>query len=87
MRAQYLAVLDGLTLQLTAAGASWTDVVFRRMYTVDVPSFMNVMRDLEVRAKHPWNKGSPSPSTLIGVTALSNPGFLIGVEIAAVVSD
>jgi enamine deaminase RidA (YjgF/YER057c/UK114 family) len=87
MRAQYLAVLDGLTLQLTAAGANWADVVFRRMYTVDVPSFMNVMRDPEVRAKHPWNKGSPSPSTLVGVTALSNPSFLIEVEIAAVVSD
>jgi enamine deaminase RidA (YjgF/YER057c/UK114 family) len=57
------------------------------MYTVDVPSFMNIMRDPEVRAKHPWNKGGPSPSTLIGVTALSNPGFLIEVEIAAVVSD
>ena len=77
MRSQYLAVLEGLTLQLTAAGASWEDVVFRRMYTVDVPALMKVMRDA----------GNPSPSTLIGVTALSNPGFLIEVEIAAVLSD
>jgi enamine deaminase RidA (YjgF/YER057c/UK114 family) len=87
MRSQYLAVLEGLTLQLTAAGANWADVVFRRMYTLDVPTFMNVMRDPTVREKHPWNAGRPSPSTLIGVTALSNPGFLIEVEIAAVVSD
>src|SRR6202034_3918018 len=39
LRAQYAAVLAGLTLQLKAAGASWDDVVFRRMYAVDVPSF------------------------------------------------
>ena len=87
MRSQYLAVLEGLTLQLTAAGASWEDVVFRRMYTVDVPALMKVMRDPTVREKLPWNAGNPSPSTLIGVTALSNPGFLIEVEIAAVLSD
>ena len=87
MRSQYLAVLEGLTLQLTAAGASWEDVVFRRMYTVDVPALMKVMRDPTVREKQPWNAGNPSPSTLIGVTALSNPGFLIEVEIAAVLSD
>jgi enamine deaminase RidA (YjgF/YER057c/UK114 family) len=29
----------------------------------------------------------PSPSTLIGVTALSNPGFLVEVEIVAAVED
>jgi hypothetical protein len=57
------------------------------MYTVDVPAFMSVMRDPTVREKHPWNEGNPSPSTLIGVTALSNPGFLIEVEVAAVLSD
>jgi len=87
MRGQYLAVLEGLTLQLKSAGATWNDVVFRRMYTVDVPAFMQVMREPAVREQHPWKDGKPSPSTLIGVTALSNPGFLIEVEIAAVVSD
>jgi hypothetical protein len=34
LRAQYAAVLDGLTLQLKAAGATWDDVVFRRMYAL-----------------------------------------------------
>jgi hypothetical protein len=33
----------------------------------------------------PWHPDRPSPSTLIGVTALSNPGFLIEVEIVAMV--
>lgn len=84
-RAQYIAVLEGLTLQLKAAGATWDDVVFRRMYAVDVPAFMKVMNDKTVSL--PWNTGRPSPSTLIGVTALSNPGFLIEVEIVAVVES
>jgi enamine deaminase RidA (YjgF/YER057c/UK114 family) len=84
-RAQYIAVLQDLTLQLTAAGATWDNVVFRRMYAVDVPAFMKVMNDPTVPL--PWNKDRPSPSTLIGVTALSNPGFLIEVEIVAVVES
>jgi enamine deaminase RidA (YjgF/YER057c/UK114 family) len=84
LRAQYLAVLDGLTLELKAAGASWEDVVFRRMYAVDVDAFMKVL--MEPGIPHPWNRERPSPSTLIGVTRLSNPGFLIEVEIAAVLS-
>lgn len=83
LRAQYIAVLEGLTLQLNAAGASWDNVVFRRMYAVDVPAFVKVLNDPSV--KLPWDKSKPSPSTLIGVTALSNPGFLIEVEIVAVV--
>ena len=84
MRGQYHAVLEGLELQLAAAGATWDDVVFRRMYAVDVPAFLKVLNDPSTRV--PWSRERPSPSTLIGVTALSNPGFLIEVEIAAVVS-
>jgi enamine deaminase RidA (YjgF/YER057c/UK114 family) len=86
IRAQYLAVLDGLTIQLKAIGASWDDVVFRRMYALDVPTFMKhcvIDRTIPL----PWNTDHPSPSTLIGVTALSNPDFLIEVEIAAVIAD
>jgi len=45
LRAQYAAVLDGLTLQLKAAGATWDDVVFRRMYAVDVSAFLKVLND------------------------------------------
>jgi enamine deaminase RidA (YjgF/YER057c/UK114 family) len=82
--AQYAAVLDGLTLQLKAAGATWDDVVFRRMYAVDVPAFLKVLNDKSLLV--PWDASRPSPSTLIGVTALANPGFLIEAEIAAVVA-
>jgi enamine deaminase RidA (YjgF/YER057c/UK114 family) len=84
LRAQYAAVLDALTLQLKAAGATWDDVVFRRMYAVDVSAFLKVLNDKSLSV--PWDASRPSPSTLIGVTALANPGFLIEVEIAAVVA-
>ena len=43
LRAQYAAVLDGLTLQLRAVGATWDDVVFRRMYALDVPAFLKAL--------------------------------------------
>ena len=82
---QYLAVLNGLTLQLEAAGATWDHVVFRRMYVVGVPEFMKVLNDKTLPV--PWDSSRPSPSTLIGVTALSNPDFLVEVEIVAVVED
>jgi hypothetical protein len=51
----------------------------------DVPVFLKVMNDPSVNL--PWDQTRPSPSTLIGVTALSNPRFLIEVEIAAVVES
>lgn len=83
VRGQYKAILDALTFQLKEAGATWDDVVFRRMYAVDVPEFMKVV--LDPTFPLPWHPDRPSPSTLIGVTALSNPGFLIEVEIVAMV--
>lgn len=85
LRAQYLTILDSLTLTLKAAGATWDDVTFRRMYAVDVGEFMTVIMDPNLPI--PWSRETPSPSTLIGVTRLSNPGFLIEVEIMAVLSD
>ena len=55
------------------------------MYVVGVPEFMKVLSDRAVPV--PWDASRPSPSTLIGVTALSNPGFLVEVEIVAVIED
>ena len=59
-------------------------MVFRRMYALDVPAFLKVLNDPTLPL--PWDVNRPSPSTLIGVTALANPGFLIEVEIMAVVA-
>ena len=86
IRAQYIAVLDALTVQLKAVGATWDDVAFRRTYAIDVPAFMErCIRDETFPV--PWSRERPSPSTLIGVTALANPHFLVELEIAAVIAD
>ena len=85
LRAQYIAVLEGLSIELQAAGATWADVVFRRMYVIDVDAFLKVLNDPTI--PHPWDRDKPSPSTLIGVTRLANPGFLVEVEIIAVLSE
>jgi hypothetical protein len=50
----------------------------------NVPAFLKVLNDRTLPI--PWDAARPSPSTLIGVTALANPGFLIEVEIMAVVA-
>jgi enamine deaminase RidA (YjgF/YER057c/UK114 family) len=86
VRAQFIAVLDALTVQLKAIGATWDDVVFRRVYVLDVPAFVErCVRDQTFPV--PWSRERPSPSTLIGVTALANPDFLVELEIAAVITD
>jgi enamine deaminase RidA (YjgF/YER057c/UK114 family) len=86
IRAQYLATLEALTVQLKAINATWDDVVFRRMYATDVPAFMEkCVNDRTIPL--PWSKDKPSPSTLIGVTALSNPDFMIELEIVAIITD
>jgi enamine deaminase RidA (YjgF/YER057c/UK114 family) len=82
-RAQYLRVIEGLDLQLKAAGASWDDVVFKRIFVLDVDKYQAATRG----AKVPWNPEKPPCSTLIGVTRLSNPDFLIEIDLMAAVDD
>ncbi len=68
-RAQYLKVMENLEIQLTAAGATWDDVVYRRAFVIDVDEFLRVNSDPATP-----KFGSPElppPSTLIGVTRLS----------------
>ncbi|WP_417321066.1 RidA family protein [Emcibacter sp.] len=81
LRAQYIHVMENLEIQLKAAGADWDDVVFRRIFVLDVDEFGKVVYDETVPK---YGDGRP-PSTLIGVTRLSNPEFLIEVEVWAVV--
>jgi enamine deaminase RidA (YjgF/YER057c/UK114 family) len=84
-RAQYVKILDDLTLLLTEAGATWDDVVFRRIYAVDVDAFLKSQADASIPA--PWSPGSPPPSTLIGVTRLSSSDFVLEIDLTAVVAD
>jgi len=81
-RAQYIHILDNLTLQLTAAGAKWDDVVFRRIYALDVDEFLKSQSDASIPT--PWSPGCAPPSTLIGVTRLSSPDFVLEIDLMAV---
>ncbi len=84
LRGQYQAVMDGLTIQLRAAGATWDDVVFRRIFVLDMDAFIKLQTD--PATTYPWHPDRPPPSTLIGVTRLSNPDFLIEIDLLAVTS-
>ena len=84
MRGQYLRVMEALTIQLNAAGATWDDVVYRRIFVLDMDAFINVQTDPAIT--YPWHPDRPPPSTLVGVTRLSHPDFLIEIDLMAVTS-
>jgi enamine deaminase RidA (YjgF/YER057c/UK114 family) len=79
---QYERIIEGLTIQLKAAGATWDDVIVRRVFTLDVDKLQAAMRDPSL--KRPENSNHPPTSTLIGVTRLSNPDYLIEIDLIAV---
>jgi enamine deaminase RidA (YjgF/YER057c/UK114 family) len=82
-RRQYINILENLTLQLSAAGATWDNVVFRRIYALDVDAFLHAQTDVPT----PWSNDSAPPSTLIGVTRLSSPDFVLEMDLTAVTAS
>jgi len=84
MRGQYLRVMEALTIQLRAAGATWDDVVYRRLFVLDMDAFIKLQTDPTMT--YPWHPDRPPPSTLVGVTRLSHPDFLIEIDLMAVTS-
>jgi enamine deaminase RidA (YjgF/YER057c/UK114 family) len=78
-RAQYMQVMNNLDLQLKAAGASWDEVVVRRIFAIDVDKYLAETRDLP----RFYKPGTAAPNTLIGVTRLSHPDFLIEMDLIA----
>jgi enamine deaminase RidA (YjgF/YER057c/UK114 family) len=77
---QYERVIEGLTIQLKAAGATWDDVVVRRVFTLDVDALQKALRE----AKRPENSEHPPTSTMVGVTRLSHPDFLVEIDLIAI---
>ena len=77
---QYERVIEGLTIQLKAAGATWNDVVVRRVFTLDVDALQKALREV----KRPENFDYPPTSTMIGVTRLSHPDFLVEIDLIAI---
>jgi enamine deaminase RidA (YjgF/YER057c/UK114 family) len=82
MKAQYLRVIEGLSAQLKAAGATWDDVVVRRVFTTDVEALQKVFADRSLR--RPENHEHPPTSTMVGVTRLSHPDFMVEIDLVAI---
>jgi enamine deaminase RidA (YjgF/YER057c/UK114 family) len=79
---QYIFVMEKIAAQLEAVGATWDDVTFRRTYTLDVDKLKAVTQHPDTRrffTKKPC-------STLIGVTRLSDPEFLLEIEVMAAIN-
>lgn len=80
--AQYRRVMELLDIELKAVGATWEDVVHRRIFTLDVDEFLRLSSDPVINAY--WNADKMPPSTLVGVTRLSDPEFLIEIDLLAI---
>lgn len=81
--AQTEQVMRNLGLALAGAGASFADVVKITTYVVD---YKPEYRAIISKARTPFFAGrEPPASTLVGVSALALPGWLIEIEAVAVV--
>jgi reactive intermediate/imine deaminase len=80
MKAQTKQVFENLKTALTAAGASFADVVKITFYVTDVTQIQKIreVRDQYVEAE-------PPASTLVEVKALVRPEFMIEVDAVSVV--
>ena len=81
-RAQYVNVMENLEIQLEAAGASWDDVVFKRIFVLDVDEFKQKTRGPD--APQFGDPEKPPPTTLVGVTRLADPDFLVEIDLLAI---
>src|SRR5215217_3737580 len=82
-RAQVERTFENLKAALTAAGATFKDVVKVTYFVVGLkPEHVPHVR--EVRAKY-LDAANPPASTLVGVEALVVPDWLIEIELVAVV--
>lgn len=83
LKAQYLKTMENLEIQLRAAGATWGDVLYRRTYVLDMDEYLRVRKDPSIPAY--WNADNMPGSTSVAVSRLSDPQFLIEVDLLAAV--
>ena len=81
MQAQARAIVEITGKALAAAGATPADVVRMNIYTVDVDRF----RQKGHREVLKFFDGNLPTSTLVGVTRLAHPDFLVEIEMTAVI--
>jgi enamine deaminase RidA (YjgF/YER057c/UK114 family) len=83
MKAQVVQTFENLKAALTAASATFKDVVKSNLYVVGLkPEHVPIIR--EVRARY-FDQTNPPCSTLVGVEKLVHPDWLIEIELIAVV--
>jgi enamine deaminase RidA (YjgF/YER057c/UK114 family) len=83
LKGQYLQVMRNLEIQLKAAGAGWGDVVYRRSFVLDMDEYLRVRKDASLPAY--WNPDNMPGSTTVQVSRLSDPQFLIEIDLLAAV--
>jgi reactive intermediate/imine deaminase len=81
MKAQAEQVFKNLEAALTAAGATFSDVVKMNSYTTDM-SKVQAVRDVRAR----YFKDATPASTFVEVKGLVRPELLLEIEVIAVVS-
>jgi enamine deaminase RidA (YjgF/YER057c/UK114 family) len=82
LAAQTAQAMRNVRLALAAAGASFADVV---KLTTFVVNYQPEHRSIISQARAPFFTGrTPPASTLIGVSALAMPGWLVEIEAIAV---
>ncbi len=83
LKTQTATVFENLRIALAAAGATPKDVVKKNIYVVNLkPKDVPAVREI----RNAFFGGiEPPASTLVGVTALAHPDYLIEIEAIAVV--
>ena len=83
LKQQTEQAFENIRLALAAAGATNQHVVKTNLYVVGLrPEHVPIIR--EVRSRYVWAEHPPS-STLVGVSALVGPDWLIEIEAVAVI--
>lgn len=83
LKRQTEQAFENVRLALAAVGGTFKDVVKTNLYVVGFrPEHIAIIR--EVRSRYVWAEHPPS-STLVGVSALVGPDWLIEIEAVAVV--
>jgi enamine deaminase RidA (YjgF/YER057c/UK114 family) len=84
LKAQYLKVMQNLEIQLKEAGAGWGDVIYRRTFVLDMDEYLRVRKDRSI--PNYWNADNMPGSTSVAVSRLSDPQFLIEIDLLAAVA-
>lgn len=85
MKAQTEQAFHNISLALAAVGATFSDVVKTSLFVVGLkPEHVPIIR--EVRSRY-VSAEHPPASTLVGVSALVGPDWLIEIEAVAVIAE